>query len=205
MKVTEGKPIIKEEKIMKLIKSQFNIKTIIISVFLTLIFYYFRNIINFEDIKGAISSIITLISVNFALYGVTLSIIASIHEREVIKKLLRNGSNTKKELEQNDNKVFYSTLFSIIFFIIFQAFYTLIIGNIISLIVFILISLNSIILTIYYTQNYFKQISKALYEYSRFEKYEKQDCIIKEQRKIIEDYKEINKQHKESDKNKKEE
>ncbi|MCJ0918727.1 hypothetical protein [Mammaliicoccus sciuri] len=190
---------------MKLIKSQFNIKTIIISVFLTLIFYYFRNIINFEDIKGAISSIITLISVNFALYGVTLSIIASIHEREVIKKLLRNGSNTKKELEQNDNKVFYSTLFSIIFFIIFQAFYTLIIGNIISLIVFILISLNSIILTIYYTQNYFKQISKALYEYSRFEKYEKQDCIIKEQRKIIEDYKEINKQHKESDKNKKEE
>lgn len=155
---------------MKLIKSQFNIKTIIISAILTSIFFYSKDHINFGDIKGALSSIITLISINFALYGVTLSVIAGIHEREVIKKLLRNGSNTKRELIKNDNKVFYSTLFSMIFFIIFQAFYKMIISDNVFLVIFILISINSSILTIYYTQNYFKQISKALYEYSAFEK-----------------------------------
>lgn len=155
---------------MKLIKSQFNIKTIIISAILTSIFFYSKDHINFGDIKGALSSIITLISINFALYGVTLSVIASIHEREVIKKLLRNGSNSKRELIKNDNKVFYSTLFSMIFFIIFQAFYKMIISDNVFLVIFILISINSSILTIYYTQNYFKQISKALYEYSAFEK-----------------------------------
>ncbi|MCJ0953351.1 hypothetical protein [Mammaliicoccus sciuri] len=155
---------------MKLIKSQFNIKTIIISAILTSIFFYSKDHINFGDIKGALSSIITLISINFALYGVTLSVIAGIHEREVVKKLLRNGSNSKRELIKNDNKVFYSTLFSMIFFIIFQAFYKMIISDNVFLVIFILISINSSILTIYYTQNYFKQISKALYEYSAFEK-----------------------------------
>ncbi|WP_188348825.1 hypothetical protein [Staphylococcus aureus] len=115
---------------MKLIKSQFNIITIIISAVLTLIICHYKFLINLEDIKNALSSIITLASVNFALYGVTLSIIAGIHERAIIKKLLRNGSKSKKELEDNDSKVFYSTLFSIIFIIVFQMLYTTITSNI---------------------------------------------------------------------------
>lgn len=104
---------------MKLIKSQFNIITIIISAVLTLIICHYKFLINLEDIKNALSSIITLASVNFALYGVTLSIIAGIHERAIIKKLLRNGSKSKKELEDNDSKVFILhcfRLYSLLYF-----------------------------------------------------------------------------------------
>lgn len=152
---------------MELIKSQFNVITIIISAVLTLIFCHFKFLINLEDIKNALSSIITLASVNFALYGVTLSIIAGIHERAIIKKLLRNGSKSKKELEYNDSKVFYSTLFSIIFIIVFQMLYTAIINNAYLLTFCMFLSMNSIILTIYYTQKYFKQISKALFDHAK--------------------------------------
>lgn len=154
---------------MELIKSQINVISIIISAVLTLIFFHFKFLINLEDIKNALSSIITLASVNFALYGVTLSIIAGIHERAVIKKLLRNGSKSKQELENNDSKVFYSTLFSIIFIIVFQVLFTTITSNIFSLTICIFLAINSIILTIYYTQNYFKQISKALFDHTKFD------------------------------------
>ncbi|MEK4756364.1 hypothetical protein NSS69_00020 [Macrococcus sp. FSL W8-0367] len=154
---------------MKLITSQINWKINVISIIATIVSYLLRDYFCDDDIKNALTSIITLISVNFAIYGVTLSIIASIHERTVIKKLLREGSKSKIELKDNDSKVFNATLFALIFFILFQMFFTLIMSNLVFKFIFIFFATNSMISTVYFTQKYFKQISSALFEYTKFE------------------------------------
>lgn len=166
----ERKQIIKEmtklKKLCGLIKSQLKIKSLTISLLIGLFIYVFEDEINMNDIKTAISSAITLLTVIFAIYGITLSILSGLHDTNLVKRLLRNGSKSRKELQTDNKNVLNSTLFSIIIFILIQVVFSWIIEHEYIYILILTIGTNSLVVSIINMKNYFVKISDSLFNYT---------------------------------------
>lgn len=150
-------------------KSLFNLYPLIISTIVGVLYYFFHSYIEASDIKNTLSSIITFLSIIFAIYGVTLSILAAIHDTKLIKNLLRKGSNSKKELENANKNVLFTIIFSVLIFISIQVLFSLLIENTIIFSIIIIISLNSLIVALFNMKTFFDKISKAFFNFSEHE------------------------------------
>lgn len=163
----ERKQIIKEmTELSELIKSQVKIKSLMISVLIGLFIYVFEDKISMNDIKSAISSLITFLTVIFAIYGITLSILSGLHDTNLVKRLLRNGSKSRKELQTDNKNVLNSTLFSIIIFILIQVVFSWIVKHELIYILILTIGTNSLVVSIISMKNYFIKISDSLFNYT---------------------------------------
>lgn len=100
---------------------------IIISGFiggLSLFIYVYIGIrVSIDSIIEGLNAIIIMQSIMLGIYSASLSIIASLHDTELVKKLLRNESSSKKEIMNLNNSAFISNVTSLLFLISFLIFH----------------------------------------------------------------------------------
>ncbi|MCD8770768.1 hypothetical protein [Mammaliicoccus sciuri] len=150
-------------------KKRYRLLIIFISIGLSIAFFVYNQFISINDIKNSLSSIITLLSIVFAIYGVTLSTMASLYDTKLMKKLLRKGSKSKIELKDYNRKVLHTTIITILIFILIQLLFTLLMSNIIIFTIVILISVYFLLSSLLYMILYFDKISSVLFNHTDHE------------------------------------
>lgn len=147
----------------KILVPQFNLYSLLISGIVTYYLWFYFDKIETDDIKQAINSVITLLSISFGIYGVSMSVIAGLHDTELVQLLLRSGSKSKSELKNRNIDVLYTTLFSVFFMILFQTIYTSISSNEWLFLIFIAIAICTIVTSIKAVASFFLLISSVLF------------------------------------------
>ncbi|WP_436948160.1 hypothetical protein [Staphylococcus xylosus] len=117
-----------------------------------------------EDAYIVIGTLITFFSILFSIYGVTLSVIAAMNEKEIFRKLFANNSRSQTILRNSNRWILIFFFTNLLILILSQLLKVYILENdlLINILIFLipLFSFGSLLLLL----DYFRIIIKAMFK-----------------------------------------
>lgn len=137
--------------------------------FIITLIYFWGGRTSEENVNTVINTLITVFSILFSIYGVSLGIISAMIDTKLFKRLLMPDSTSQYNLNKLNKAVVFSFFLNIILLIIFQLISSNVYKSEVLIYIFLMVLPSLSIFSLISLYKFFTRISNALFNFKKHE------------------------------------